>query len=149
MPRSKFSNRSREVIDAGSHPETQKSGPGVFRRLGHLHHYSLAAGELRLRGDRHGRRHRPGRRYDRGRSQGQSQRRSKVFVEDLREQFVTEFLWKLVRSGAVYEHKYLLGTSIARPLLARRQAEIALQEGARWRWPTAAPAKGTTRFALN
>ena len=55
---------------------------------------------------------------------------SKVFVEDLREQFVTEFLWKLVRSGAVYEHKYLLGTSIARPLLARRQAEIALQEGA-------------------
>ena len=55
---------------------------------------------------------------------------SKVFIEDLREQFVTEFLWKLVRSGAVYEHKYLLGTSIARPLLARRQAEIALQEGA-------------------
>ena len=55
---------------------------------------------------------------------------SKVFVEDLREEFVTGFLWRLVRSGAVYEHKYLLGTSIARPLLARRQVEIALQEGA-------------------
>ena len=55
---------------------------------------------------------------------------SKVFVEDLRQEFVAGFLWKLVRSGAVYENKYLLGTSIARPLLARRQAEIALQEGA-------------------
>ncbi|MBI4459664.1 MAG: argininosuccinate synthase [Acidobacteria bacterium] len=55
---------------------------------------------------------------------------SQVLVEDLRQEFVTEFLWPLVRSGAVYEHKYLLGTSIARPLLARRQAEIALREGA-------------------
>src|SRR5258708_4633277 len=55
---------------------------------------------------------------------------SKCFVEDLREEFVTDFLWPLVRSGAVYEHKYLLGTSIARPLLARRQAEVALREGA-------------------
>jgi len=55
---------------------------------------------------------------------------SQVFVEDLREEFVTNYLWPLVRSGAVYEHTYLLGTSIARPLLARRQAEVALQEGA-------------------
>ena len=55
---------------------------------------------------------------------------SKVFVEDMRQEFVTEFLWKVVRSGAVYEHKYLLGTSIARPLLARRQVEVALREGA-------------------
>ena len=55
---------------------------------------------------------------------------SKVLVEDLREEFVTEFLWRLVRSGAVYEHKYLLGTSIARPLLARAQVEVALREGA-------------------
>ena len=50
-------------------------------------------------------------------------------VEDMREEFVSEYLWKLVRSGAVYEHKYLLGTSIARPLLAKRQAEVALQTG--------------------
>ncbi len=40
-----------------------------------------------------------------------------------------DYLWKLVRSGAVYEHKYLLGTSIARPLLAKRQAEVALKTG--------------------
>src|SRR5437763_10872211 len=52
---------------------------------------------------------------------------SEVYVEDMREEFVTEYLWKLVRSGAVYEHKYLLGTSIARPLLAKRQAEIAVK----------------------
>jgi argininosuccinate synthase len=47
----------------------------------------------------------------------------------MREEFVTEYLWKLVRSGGVYEHKYLLGTSIARPLLAKRQAEVALRAG--------------------
>jgi argininosuccinate synthase len=54
---------------------------------------------------------------------------SEVYVEDMREEFVTDYLWKLVRSGAVYEHKYLLGTSIARPLLAKRQAEVALRIG--------------------
>jgi argininosuccinate synthase len=54
---------------------------------------------------------------------------SEVYVEDMREEFVAEYLWKLVRSGGVYEHKYLLGTSIARPLLAKRQAEVALKTG--------------------
>ena len=54
---------------------------------------------------------------------------SEVYVEDMREEFVTDYLWKLVRSGAIYEHKYLLGTSIARPLLAKRQAEVALKTG--------------------
>jgi argininosuccinate synthase len=54
---------------------------------------------------------------------------SEVFVEDMREEFVSDYLWKLVRSGAVYEHRYLLGTSIARPLLAKRQAEVALKTG--------------------
>ncbi len=55
---------------------------------------------------------------------------SKIYVEDLRHDFVTEFLWPLVQSGARYEGTYLLGTSIARPLIARRQVEIALEEGA-------------------
>ncbi|MCC6585792.1 MAG: argininosuccinate synthase [Bryobacterales bacterium] len=54
---------------------------------------------------------------------------SEVYIEDMREEFVTEYLWKLVRSGGVYEYKYLLGTSIARPLLAKRQAEVALKTG--------------------
>lgn len=54
---------------------------------------------------------------------------SEVYVEDMREEFVSDYLWKMVRSGGVYEHKYLLGTSIARPLLAKRQAEVALKTG--------------------
>ncbi|HOA22562.1 MAG TPA: argininosuccinate synthase [Aggregatilineales bacterium] len=55
---------------------------------------------------------------------------SKVIVEDLREQFLTEFVFPTMQAGAVYEHKYLLGTSFARPLIAKRQVEIAEQEGA-------------------
>ena len=55
---------------------------------------------------------------------------SKLYVKDLREEFVRDYLWKLVRAGAVYEGKYLLGTSIARPLLAKAQVEVALAEGA-------------------
>src|ERR1700683_3085124 len=54
---------------------------------------------------------------------------SEVHVADMREEFVTEYLWRLVRAGGVYEHKYLLGTSIARPLLAKRQVEVALKTG--------------------
>jgi argininosuccinate synthase len=54
---------------------------------------------------------------------------SEVYVEDMREEFVSQYLWKLVRSGGVYEHKYLLGTSIARPLLAKKQVELALKTG--------------------
>jgi argininosuccinate synthase len=51
------------------------------------------------------------------------------YVADMREEFVSEYLWKLVRAGGEYEHKYLLGTSIARPLLAKRQVEVALESG--------------------
>src|SRR3954468_18785800 len=54
---------------------------------------------------------------------------SEVHVADLREEFVKDYLWPMVRSGGVYEHKYLLGTSIARPLLAKRQVEVALETG--------------------
>lgn len=54
---------------------------------------------------------------------------SSCYVADMREEFVSDYLWKLVRSGGVYEHKYLLGTSIARPLLAKRQVEVALETG--------------------
>ena len=51
---------------------------------------------------------------------------SEVHVADMREEFVSEYLWKLVLAGGEYEHKYLLGTSIARPLLAKKQVEVAL-----------------------
>src|SRR5712672_2815188 len=54
---------------------------------------------------------------------------SEVHVADMREEFVSEYLWRLVRAGGEYEHKYLLGTSIARPLLAKKQVEIAIATG--------------------
>lgn len=54
----------------------------------------------------------------------------KVLVEDLREEFLTEYVFPAIRTGAVYEHKYLLGTSLARPVIARHQVEAALREGA-------------------
>jgi argininosuccinate synthase len=55
---------------------------------------------------------------------------SSATIEDLREEFLTDYVWPTLRAGAVYEHKYLLGTSMARPVLAKRQAEIALETGA-------------------
>jgi argininosuccinate synthase len=55
---------------------------------------------------------------------------STAYVEDLREEFVRDYIWPTLRAGAVYEHTYLLGTSMARPVLAKRQAELALQLGA-------------------
>lgn len=54
----------------------------------------------------------------------------RVFIEDLREEFITGYLWKAVQAGAVYEGKYLLGTSLARPILAKRQVEVAIECGA-------------------
>ncbi len=55
---------------------------------------------------------------------------SKVIIEDLRERFITEYIYPTMLAGAVYERKYLLGTSFARPLIAQRQVEIAEEEGA-------------------
>ncbi len=52
------------------------------------------------------------------------------YVEDLRQEFVEKFVWPTLRAGAIYGRKYLLGTSMARPLIARRQVEIARQIGA-------------------
>jgi argininosuccinate synthase len=55
---------------------------------------------------------------------------TKVFVENLQHDFVTEFIFPAIAGNAVYENRYLLGTSLARPPIARRQVEIALAEGA-------------------
>lgn len=55
---------------------------------------------------------------------------SKLYLEDLREEFARDFVFPMMRANAVYEGYYLLGTSIARPAIARRQVEIALRDGA-------------------
>ena len=53
---------------------------------------------------------------------------TKAYVEDLRMEFVRDYVFPALRAGARYEHTYLLGTSLARPIIAKRQVEIALQE---------------------
>jgi len=53
-----------------------------------------------------------------------------IYIEDLRREFVTDFIWPVLKSGALYEGKYLLGTSFARPLIAKKMVEIAHKEGA-------------------
>jgi len=55
---------------------------------------------------------------------------SKIYIEDLKEEFITDFIYPTLRAGAVYERKYLLGTSFARPLIAKKLVEIAEKEGA-------------------
>ena len=55
---------------------------------------------------------------------------SKVYVEDLREEFAKDYIFKCIKANAIYEDRYLLGTSIARPLIAKRQVEIAFKEQA-------------------
>jgi len=55
---------------------------------------------------------------------------SKIYIEDLREEFVREYVWPAVKANAIYEGVYLMGTSLARPVIAKKQIEIALKEGA-------------------
>eukprot|EP00871_Galdieria_phlegrea_P005643 jgi/Galph1/607/GphlegSOOS_G5425.1 len=56
----------------------------------------------------------------------------KVFVEDLKRQFVTDYIFPAIKANAIYESRYLLGTSLARPCIAKRQVEIAEKEGANY-----------------
>ena len=56
---------------------------------------------------------------------------SKLYIEDLREEFITDYIYPTLKAGAVYEGDYLLGTSFARPVIAKRIVEIARAEGAR------------------
>ncbi len=57
---------------------------------------------------------------------------SKAYIEDLREEFVTNYIFPAIKANAVYEGRYLLGTSLARPLIAKKQVEIAKKEGAHY-----------------
>ena len=70
-----------------------------------------------------------------------------IFVEDLREEFVRDFVFPMFRANALYEGVYLLGTSIARPLIAKRQIEIAEADRRRRRVLMARRGRATTRCA--
>ncbi len=97
-------------------------GGGVYRRLGQGEELEPARKKAELLGCR------------------------EIFVEDLREEFVRDFVFPMMRANALYEGVYLLGTSIARALIAKRQIEIA-RRPAPMPSPTARPARATTRSA--
>lgn len=70
--------------------------------------------------------------FEAARKKAQKLGATKVYIEDLRKEFVEDFIWPAVQANAVYEDRYLLGTAIARPCIARRQVEIARKEGAEY-----------------
>ena len=72
----------------------------------------------------------------------------KCVVADLRREFVEEYLWPMLKAGAVYEDKYLLGTSIARPLSPRSRSRSLMPKAQR-PWRTARRARAMTRCASN
>ena len=55
---------------------------------------------------------------------------SKCYIEDITEEFVKDYVFQAIKANAIYENRYLLGTSLARPVIAKKQIEIALKEGA-------------------
>lgn len=70
--------------------------------------------------------------FEAAREKAEKMGASKVYVEDLREEFVRDYIFTAVKSQAIYEGRYLLGTSVARPIIAKRQIEIAEKEGAQF-----------------
>src|SRR5205809_6191487 len=74
---------------------------------------------------------------------------SKLYIDDLQEEFARDFIFPMMQAGAIYENQYFLGTSIARPLIAKRMVEIARKEGAEY-IAHGAPGKGNdqVRFEL-
>jgi len=67
--------------------------------------------------------------FDKAKSKALSIGASKVYIEDLKEEFVKDYIFQALKANAVYEGKYLLGTSLARPLIAKKHIEIAKKEG--------------------
>lgn len=70
--------------------------------------------------------------YEKVRAKALSLGAKKVYIEDLREDFVKDYIFEAVKSNAIYESRYLLGTSLARPVIAKKQVEIAQAEGAKY-----------------
>ncbi len=70
--------------------------------------------------------------FEKARQKAQKLGASKVYLEDLREEFVTGYIFQALKANALYEGRYLLGTSLARPLIAKHQVRIAHEEGAEY-----------------
>ncbi|MFR2965588.1 MAG: argininosuccinate synthase domain-containing protein [Anaerovoracaceae bacterium] len=72
---------------------------------------------------------------------------SKAYTLDIREEFITDFIWPTLKAGAIYEGQYMLGTSMARPLMAKKLVEVAEKENAFY-IAHGCTGKATIRFAL-
>ena len=126
----------------------QEGRARVLRRTRHVGHPALADRDLPVRGRRVLRRPGPGRGADPGPRQGaRAPARRRVHIRDLREEFVRDFVFPMLRANAVYEGTYLMGTSIARPLIAKAPGGGGPSRRARTRSATAPPARATTRSA--
>ena len=90
----------------------------------------MAAGDIRLRGRHLHRDLGQGEELEPARAKAEMAGVREIFIEDLREEFVRDYVFPMFRANAVYEGLYLLGTAIARPLIAKRQIEIAHAVGA-------------------
>ena len=103
---------------------------GLLGRFGYLDHHPLAERKLQRSGNRRClyRCGTAGRLEGNGGESAESGA-SKLYVIDCREELVKDFIFPMLRAGAIYEGKYLLGTSIARPLQAKHQVQVALKEG--------------------
>ncbi|KAJ0408530.1 hypothetical protein P43SY_006460 [Pythium insidiosum] len=73
-----------------------------------------------------------GENYDKVKAKALALGAKKVYIEDLREEFVKDYIFEAVKANAIYESRYLLGTSLARPVIAKKQVEIAQAEGAQY-----------------
>jgi prepilin-type N-terminal cleavage/methylation domain-containing protein len=115
---------------------------GLIARAGHENRFSLFGrprhlgaafvdqGNLRRRDDRLLRQHRPGGRIAGLEAKAKKTGASKIYIDDLQEEFARDFIYPIIQAGAIYEGQYFLGTSIARPLIAKRMVEIAKKEKA-------------------
>ena len=107
-----------------------KDRPGLFRRTRYLGDAALAEGAVQCEVVCYCADVGQGEELDGLEEKAIATGASKLYVEDLREEFVRDYVWTAVKANAVYEGVYLLGTSLARPVIAKRQIEIARQESA-------------------
>ena len=117
--------------DSLGEQKTKKSGFGVFWRVGYFSDCEVVAGGLWLRGG--GFYGRPGatrRNRKRARNRLVAWAYQEVHVEDCKEVFVREYVFAMLRANPLYEGSYLLGTAIARPLIAQGQIRLAQSCGA-------------------
>jgi hypothetical protein len=119
-------------MGTGARFRSKEGRPRLFRRPRHLDHPQVAAGDLRAaRSSPSPPTSARARNWSRrARRPDARHQEENIFIEDLREEFVRDYVFPMFRANALYEGQYLLGTSIARPLIAKKQIEIARKTGA-------------------